>query len=44
MLRNYGANEKYVHDLAGYNSRLDPVQAAALGVKLKYLDEWNQRN
>lgn len=43
MLRNYGSKEKYLHELVGYNSRLDPVQAAALSVKLKYLDEWNQR-
>lgn len=43
ILRNYGSKKKYIHEIAGYNSRLDPVQAAALGVKLKHLDEWNQR-
>jgi dTDP-4-amino-4,6-dideoxygalactose transaminase len=42
-LRNYGSSVKYVNDLQGYNSRLDPVQAAALHVKLRYLDEWNGR-
>ena len=43
MLRNYGSRMKYVHELNGFNSRLDPVQAAVLRVKLRCLDEWNQR-
>ncbi|WP_299427263.1 DegT/DnrJ/EryC1/StrS family aminotransferase [uncultured Meiothermus sp.] len=43
MLRNYGSKVKYVNEMAGYNSRLDPLQAAALGVKLNHLDEWNLR-
>jgi len=43
MLRNYGSHEKYVHELKGVNSRLDPIQAAVLGVKLKKLDCWNNR-
>ncbi len=42
-LRNYGSRIKYVNDELGFNSRLDPIQAAVLGVKLRYLDEWNQR-
>lgn len=42
-LRNYGSRVKYVNEVKGYNSRLDPVQASALRVKLKYLDEWNVR-
>lgn len=42
-LRNYGSKSKYVNDIKGYNSRLDPIQAAALRVKLTYLDEWNNR-
>jgi len=43
VLRNYGSSERYVHTMLGSNSRLDPVQAAALSVKLKYLQEWNER-
>ena len=35
------AGTKYVHDLVGTNSRLDAVQAAALGIKLRHLDEAN---
>ena len=43
MLRNYGSPKRYVNTVLGYNSRLDPVQAAALRVKLHYLDDWNKR-
>ncbi|WP_300442310.1 DegT/DnrJ/EryC1/StrS family aminotransferase [Zoogloea sp.] len=42
-LRNYGSQVKYQHDVAGYNSRLDEVQAALLRVKLGVLDQWNGR-
>lgn len=43
VLRNYGSRVKYVNEVQGYNSRMDPVQAAALRVKLKVLDTWNAR-
>ena len=43
VLRNYGSRVKYVNDVKGFNSRLDPLQAAALRVKLTKLDEWNER-
>jgi len=43
VLRNYGSRVKYVNEMKGFNSRLDPVQASVLKVKLKYLDEWNAR-
>lgn len=42
-LRNYGSPAKYQHDVKGSNARLDELQAALLRVKLRYLDEWNQR-
>lgn len=40
-LRNYGSTLKYKHEMKGYNSRLDELQAAFLNVKLKKLDDWN---
>jgi dTDP-4-amino-4,6-dideoxygalactose transaminase len=43
VLRNYGSRVKYVNEVQGYNSRLDPLQAAVLTVKLRYLDKWNAR-
>ena len=43
VLRNYGSRVKYVNEVQGYNSRLDPLQAAILRVKLIKLDEWNGR-
>lgn len=43
VLRNYGSRVKYVNDVQGVNSRLDPLQAAVLRVKLKALDDWTDR-
>lgn len=43
MLRDHGQAKKYYHDIEGYNGRLDALQAGFLGVKLKYLPEWNAR-
>jgi dTDP-4-amino-4,6-dideoxygalactose transaminase len=43
ILGNYGSSQKYVHGVKGVNSRLDPLQAAVLNVKLSYLDTWNDR-
>lgn len=41
-LANYGSQKKYVFKYIGLNSRMSELDAAALGVKLKYLDEDNQ--
>jgi dTDP-4-amino-4,6-dideoxygalactose transaminase len=43
MLRDHGQIKKYFHDIEGYNGRLDTLQAAILGIKLKYLPQWNLR-
>lgn len=43
VLRNIGSRSKYVHTRMGFNSRLDTLQAAVLGVKLSHLERWNDR-
>ncbi|CAH2903290.1 MAG: Aminotransferase [uncultured Paraburkholderia sp.] len=42
-IANYGSKVKYVNEVCGVNSRLDPIHAAALAVKLPLLDAWNAR-
>lgn len=42
MIANHGQSRQYFHDVVGCNSRLDSIQAAILGIKLKYLDEYAQ--
>jgi dTDP-4-amino-4,6-dideoxygalactose transaminase len=41
MLRDHGQSRRYYHDVIGYNYRMASIQAAALRVKLPYLDGWN---
>jgi dTDP-4-amino-4,6-dideoxygalactose transaminase len=43
MLRVHGIERRYFHDLHGFNSRLDELQAAILRVKLPHLAAWNAR-
>jgi dTDP-4-amino-4,6-dideoxygalactose transaminase len=42
-LRNHGSKIRYYHDEIGFNMRMGGLEAASLSVKLKYLNEWNER-
>jgi dTDP-4-amino-4,6-dideoxygalactose transaminase len=42
MLRDWGQDRKYHHQLRGYNYRMEAFQGAILGVKLRHLDQWTQ--
>ena len=42
MLRQHGMRRRYYHDEVGWNTRMDGFQGAILGIKLKYIDGWNQ--
>lgn len=42
MIRDHGQNEKYFHEIEGYNGRLDAIQAGILRIKLKRLADWNR--
>lgn len=41
MICNHGSNQRYYHESIGVNSRLDSMQAAILGIKLRYLNDYN---
>lgn len=43
VYRNHGSRERYYHDVIGYNSRLDELQAVVLRIKLKYIDRFNEQ-
>jgi len=41
-LRDHGSTRRYYHDEIGFNYRMEGIQGAVLGVKLKYLDQWTR--
>ncbi len=41
VYKNQGCRERYLHEVIGYNMRLEGIQGAVLSVGLRYLDEWN---
>jgi len=42
-LRNHGAARRYYHEEIGWNARMDGIQGAVLRIKLRYIEQWNQR-
>jgi dTDP-4-amino-4,6-dideoxygalactose transaminase len=43
ILRDHGQEKKYFHSVVGWNARMDGIQGAILSVKLKHLEDWNER-
>jgi len=43
MLRDHGQSRKYVHEVEGFNNRLDAIQAGVLGLKLRHLGMWTEQ-
>jgi dTDP-4-amino-4,6-dideoxygalactose transaminase len=43
MLRDHGQEKKYIHRVVGWNARMDGIQGAILSVKLRHLEEWNEK-
>ncbi len=43
MLRDHGSHEKYKHTMVGFNYRLEGIQGAVLGVKLRHLEKWTAK-
>lgn len=42
MIRDHGAEQKYIHHIYGHNYRMEAIQGAVLGVKLKHIGEWTE--
>lgn len=43
ILRNHGSSGKYIHETVGFNSRLDEIQAGILRIKMKYIEDYNEK-
>jgi dTDP-4-amino-4,6-dideoxygalactose transaminase len=43
MIRDHGAEHKYDHEIFGHNYRMEGIQGAVLGVKMKYLNQWTEQ-
>lgn len=43
MLRNHGCRGKYIHETVGFNSRLDEIQAGILRIKMRHIEEYNEK-
>ncbi len=43
VYRSHGSRVRYQHEFIGRNARMDEIQAAILGIKLRYLDQWNEQ-
>src|SRR2546425_4200765 len=41
-LRDHGSTRRYYHDEVGFNYRMEGIQGAVLGVKLRHLDSWTR--
>jgi dTDP-4-amino-4,6-dideoxygalactose transaminase len=42
MIRDHGCEEKYHHEVLGHNYRMEGIQGAVLGVKMKYISAWTE--
>jgi dTDP-4-amino-4,6-dideoxygalactose transaminase len=42
MLRDWGSERRYHHDIKGFNYRMEGIQGAVLGVKMKYIEDWTE--
>ena len=43
IFRDWGTDRKYHHDVKGFNYRMEGIQGAVLGVKMKYIEDWTEK-